>query len=962
MKHLMKLLALLLVASGCCHEDVSLEPDESADGTVPVKLNFNAPYAVRSSVAPDEYHLEDVNVFVYTNGLLAAEVYLSDVADTVIELDEGFLYNMYAVANAGDIAAVAREEDFVNDCVCEISGISDLASVIPMRWSRSGVEVRSGMLPVEVRLSRMVSKVTLTIDKSLLGGIEVQSVRLCQSALCVYPFNDFSGLGSRVESTRQVADGDYASDADIEALNAGESICFYTMENCQGVLLPGNDDVWAKVPDRLGGVADLCTYVEISCRFDDEGFMTGETVYRFYLGMDNTADFNVPGNSDIGVELVLTDDGLYEMSWKVDADVAVRDGLVSGAPVQHQYALDDLYVGEVFQYDLRVPPVMQDFYGGDISGCRLVFVPDEGDVESLMFGTLGKVLLLNYRAEVQCRYPGTGSIWLCNPDGHRILELEDNVVVKMPEMVLSDKESVSDSYVFTASSTAAYCQINGGKSLCYIYFLDDNGKNLNSTSAYGFNLRFFNLTGTVLESEFDIDETLSYAIKSGIQRSGAYAFVIGAECSHDGTDHELNEALTDAYAADVGFRMTVNEIIHGMSRSFDWILDIEMVTLTLVDNGWAGYHDCQISVQVDNPSRLPLDVSVWQVNTSDDSWNAVSRNEIIDYVENSLEVSHISYIGRNHYTGMPPLYGNGDSFRCEENSYGDEYVADGTLLVYPLPSIHTSDVHSAMLYDKKGHSALCNLVDVSVGGLRTKFPSVSVVDALSDGSAAYGAVYGAEGWNDRGIWLYGDKYQMYEPDSALDGYPELTPLALDGLANMLHGEIIDLNFSYSDGNLYIYSYEGYLKHMSVDLDFAIEVQGYVKTYPNGTMFSPKINTCTETLTGTVSGVPLFSQAGVVSADNGLIKQAMDAVYAHTYADSKNMMGSANSYQHHAHPVSVTCEIMVRVPSSSIYGIWPVSIQCDTDALSYYHEQEGQTYSCKFTPSVPVDSFVLVDKM
>lgn len=942
-------MAFLPMLVGCIEEESVCDDAGTASGNVLVKVCFEQQEETRSIVSPDEYALHDVNVFAFRNGLLEEDVFVSGATEAVLELMSGSAYDIYAVANMGDMEPCTTEDDFLETFCYGIDSISELNSSVPMRWSGIGIEVNESMAPVTAEFSRLVSKIGLSVDKSLLDNLEIRSVRLCQCAMSVFPFNDFGGCGSKVMSASQVEDGDYASESDLNVLNAGDRISFYSMENCQGVLLPDNTDAWSKIPDSLGDLAGLCTYMEISCEFGEESQMVGETVYRFYLGMDDCRDFNVPGNSNIDVCLTLTDDGMNRISWRVEADAVLREGLATGRPVGSRYEMNDLYVGEVFKYQVSVTSTLLAFYDGDISECILKFVPDSGSDTPFTFGPLSKYIL-SYRSDVQCRKPGTGAIWLCRPDGRKIVKLQDGVTVRLPAIVVSDLESVDDSYIFLSSSSENTCVINGNGTKRYVYLVDRLRRNLNASDAEGFNFRFFKFSASSFESDFDISESLSCSVRNGQPASGAYAYVLTMSCSHDGTDQDLKVELADAYNAETAFRSILTEENHGLSCSSSWDLDIDMITVTLVDNGWADHHDCQISAEVDNPSGLPLDLSIWQVNTSDDSWNAISRNEIIDYVETSLDVRHIKYMNKYHYAGAPPLYGAGCTFRS------------GSQSVYPLASINTSDMYYSMLYDKRGQVKLCHLVDVSVGGSKIKCPAVSVIDALSDGSSRYDVIYGIDGWNDRGIWLYRNDASISDPGPELDDYGRLTPLVLDHFVQMFHGEVIDLNFSYYGDDLYVYSQEGYMKHLSVDLEYTITAKGYVKTYPNGTWGASKDNNCTEVVTGSVSGVPLFHSAGMASADDGLIRKAMDAVYANTYSDSKNMIGSANSYKHHAHPVSVVCEILVKVSGASPYEMYPVSLEFDVEDISYYHEQEDKTYSCTFSSEVPLGEFVWVEKL
>ena len=81
----------------------------------------------------------------------------------------------------------------------------------------------------------------------------------------------------------------------------------------------------------MDDMAELCTFLEVSCRFDEIGIYDGEVIYRLYLGEDNCTDFNLKGNSVLKVNLSLTVDGLkHDVTWRVEPDYVIRDGYASG--------------------------------------------------------------------------------------------------------------------------------------------------------------------------------------------------------------------------------------------------------------------------------------------------------------------------------------------------------------------------------------------------------------------------------------------------------------------------------------------------------------------------------------------------------------------------------------------------------------------------------------------------------
>ena len=83
----------------------------------------------------------------------------------------------------------------------------------------------------------------------------------------MYPFFENGSGGSRASSPSDVGDGDWASSSDLTKLNAGGKATFYALENCQGVLLPGNKSAESKIPSEIPSSADLCTYLEMTASY-----------------------------------------------------------------------------------------------------------------------------------------------------------------------------------------------------------------------------------------------------------------------------------------------------------------------------------------------------------------------------------------------------------------------------------------------------------------------------------------------------------------------------------------------------------------------------------------------------------------------------------------------------------------------------------------------------------------------
>lgn len=306
----MAVCSAMFFLDSCAGEEVDVRHQET--GAVAFVLK-DAECFTKSILSTSETAVRDISLFAYYDGLLLASGHWKAGEKMTLELDADEVYDFYALANMGDVTLPVLETE-VKDFVYEISGISGLGDAFPMCWSLKDHVPGDG--PVEVWLTRLVSKVMLDVDCGD-TGLKVTGVSLVQSPLSVCPF--VPG-GSKAVSGK-VSVGDRASSSDLSVLDSGGSVVFYMLENMQGTLLSGNRDPMNKVPSNVNGKSDVCTYVEVGCEFMGGSGRDGTSVYRMYLGKDETTNFDVVRNSVLRLSLTLTSDGLkVKDSWKITPD------------------------------------------------------------------------------------------------------------------------------------------------------------------------------------------------------------------------------------------------------------------------------------------------------------------------------------------------------------------------------------------------------------------------------------------------------------------------------------------------------------------------------------------------------------------------------------------------------------------------------------------------------------------
>lgn len=917
--------------------------DRMLDETVEIVLDISGGVSSKSSLSVDEYAVRDLDVVIYRNGVLEYSEYIPSLVSTLkVRLMDGGVYDIYVIANAGELPVYADESEFREKSRYSIDEISDLQGRLPMSWSRSGIHVHEGMEAICVQLERLAAKVTFTMDKDVLEGLRITSARLCQCASVVRPFKDAGRRGSCAMDPEEMIDGDMATEDDLQRINDGESVTFYALENCQGVLLPDNLSPAGKVPEELGPVAELCTYLEVAGVFDDEAFLEGEVVYRFYLGLDACSSFDVPGNACIDVVLQLTGMGLREVSWRVNADVSVREGYAWGSVARGLHDVDDLYVGEKFLYQVEVSDEILSYVGGDASVCSLWLDSMQGALEFSELEGEENV----YTCEVACREPASGRLYLLGPDGEKLSTLSQDVCIRLPHVVFSEYKFADGAEPLEVLAYIPECVINGGQEKVYVYLADDNRCNLNSSAAYGFDLQMFDFSMQGIEGHGVLDRFFASSVVAGKECSGGFAYELDLSAINDGSDHAAICSLAEAYSTGRILNVVLSDVCCGLSGRFGIRVGICPVTLTLVDNRWAGYHSTQLSVMVDNKSEMPLEISVCQMVDSNKDWSSADMTTSLRrYVEQNLIRENISYITGKVCSHDQSAYVSSSEVQC---------VGSG---VFPLTGIEAEDIMKSMIYDKLGSDRMYHLVDVTTGGFRIYGSDVSLVNSLSDGSSLYDTIYLSD-WNSKGTWLFSKNEPISSPGNYLLHLPNMSPLNIKGLRHR-YAECpnVGLALWYDDGVFrgYCPFAQGVAYGLKMTLRWRGTVQGYVQTDPQGIWGSVKDNYCTATFDKTLKGVPLAGFTDNVSMDGGAVKAAMDAIYAQTFDDKAD----GKKFKHSAHPVSMECNVDVFLEGENGEELYPMRVSWEYSSVPYHHAQDGVTYTCQMAQSASCFNMVHV---
>lgn len=689
--------AALLAAS--CEAILPEEPEEPAEtlqNTSTLSLRINYGEASKSSISPDEDQVSHLYVMAYRkeDGRLMATQSGKSASDIEMELTEGD-YNIYVTANMEGFEAPADEGSIASSAYM-ITSFTDMGKALPMCWHGEATLKAGEKTTVFARLSRLVSKVGLSVEMGVLEGLDIVSVRLRQGAGCLRPFMDG---GSRILTEEEALDGDFATEEDISRLMAGEDIFFYVTENCQGKLLEGNDDPWKKVPESIDEASGLCTYIEMTGEWDEDAFYAGKVTYRFYLGEDAVSDFNVKGNSIHNLTLYLEEESFGKISWKIDPtqmELVQWEAVSSFENNFHSH--DEFYVTENILMEFTLDKRGQKYWeklGYDFSlagessqGRTIIRFNDPTDLGNGRFQALGT-----------CLRAGDYDVLIINNETGDIEYVLASGTVHVPEIVASYDDVFTDKPVDEFDTVSEFT-INGGYNDICLYLTDKDGYNLNQGHFYGCDLSICDWEVGIINEAYghDLYDNATVEVFHGESQDDSYAARYRISFKNDGKNLSWNRMLTESLgtgAIRLAFKDHGSgaEGSHGLGLYCD---DIDVRFTTVPD---ANKYTLQTEFMyvVSNPSNLPLIISGLKLN---------SMRLIPDYdnVHPILwhEVEGYTSTAPLHVSRMVPTYCSLDSNGMTSMTYGGELcfgAQDCDIEQHDIPNqtsmFHTLDVRLA---------------------------------------------------------------------------------------------------------------------------------------------------------------------------------------------------------------------------------------------------------------------------
>jgi len=311
MKKLICLSALVSLLLSCTREALTTE-----GGPVECRITVECESLSEKSAFDDAAltKVSDVSIFVYREGRLIDDLFFDSTSSIQLTFPSSAgKYNVYMLANMGDLAAPAEE-----------SGLQDIKYSFDDygQFGEKGFPMANSFLSyvpgssVRFKLKRLVGIYRIKMeDSSEVVEYSIRSICLRNCALDVFPL-------AQKQATSFILEGDKLSDEDIRTLNDGGYVDLYFLENLQGELLPGNTDPTQKIPANLpdADVAGRCTYIQIMADVTTPTAHFDNVFYRVYLGQNLTTDFTIKRSTLYSLSLNFATNMVADEGWRIEPE------------------------------------------------------------------------------------------------------------------------------------------------------------------------------------------------------------------------------------------------------------------------------------------------------------------------------------------------------------------------------------------------------------------------------------------------------------------------------------------------------------------------------------------------------------------------------------------------------------------------------------------------------------------
>lgn len=320
---------LLTLVCSCSIACTTITQEESLDITIHIACES----FITRAADPQENLLSDVSVLIFDEyGNLESSGYYPRselTGQSGVTFETSLLcrkeYSIYACGNIGK-PVTAESIETLKDLRCHLAYPDEYREGIPMAGMAENIYIDKTDRTIKIPLKRLMSKVSLQIDRGGLSDDVRMDIRSVKIGNCPKSAKIFSN--NSVQSPDECfASGFTRSESECMSLNksmgngVSGTLSLYLFENMQGDFNPGHDI--KNDSDKIFGEndirKDICSYVEISMDYTSASFYSGSRplIYRFYLG-DSLSNLDVERNCHYHITILPEDDGLTDNGWRVD--------------------------------------------------------------------------------------------------------------------------------------------------------------------------------------------------------------------------------------------------------------------------------------------------------------------------------------------------------------------------------------------------------------------------------------------------------------------------------------------------------------------------------------------------------------------------------------------------------------------------------------------------------------------
>ena len=328
---------LTLTATAAVSACISKEEREAQ-----VLISFKDGNMSTKAYDPDEERISDISLMIFDESGAAEEcIWIPDGSrECMARLIRNKEYTFCACANFGR-RIYADHIDELDEIRFHLAYPDEYREGIPM-YAYEKITV-SGNDEIEIGLKRLMAKISLRMDRSMLSDNVIMNVRSVKVGNCPRSAKVF-GESRVINRDDCFPVGFMRGTLESTVLNENvekdmsRELSLYMLENMQGKMDRHIYSDKDKVFDAGDPMADICSYIEMDIEYMSEDKYSGSKglVYRFYLGEDRNS-LNVERNCHYHITVVPEDDGLSEDSWRVDKSGLVDIGASTFAAYPASY-------------------------------------------------------------------------------------------------------------------------------------------------------------------------------------------------------------------------------------------------------------------------------------------------------------------------------------------------------------------------------------------------------------------------------------------------------------------------------------------------------------------------------------------------------------------------------------------------------------------------------------------------